>query len=751
MPVTKTSYITCPLCEATCGLEVVTQGGEVFSIKGDSEDVFSKGHICPKAYGLKELDTDPDRIREPRIRRENGQWQTVSWHEAFVEIERGLTPILKQHGRNALAIYAGNPNAHNLSSMLYLPVMLRAAGTQNIYSATSVDQLPKQVSAALMFGTPLSVPVPDLERTEYLLLLGANPLVSNGSLLTAPDMRGRLRRLRARGGKLIVIDPYRTRTAQEADEHHFIRPGYDAHFLFALVHTLFAENLVHLGRLAEYVTGLEQVRDLAQHFSPEQVAALCGIDADTIRTIARTLASTAHAAVYGRIGTCTQEFGTLASWLVDVLNTLTGNLDREGGAMFPKAAAGARNTSGLPGRGRSTQVGRWKSRVRGLPELFGELPVVCLAEEIDTPGDGQVKALITIAGNPVLSTPNSQRLQQSLEQLNFMVSVDMYLNETTRYANVILPPLPALARSHYDIALYQLAAHNIANYSAPAIEREPDALDEWEVLLFLAAILMGQGTAIDTTMMDDMTIGQLIQREIATKGSPIQGRDASEIVVALQPRRGPERILDFMLRIGPYGDGFNAQQDGISLAILEAAPHGVDLGPLQPRIPEVLRTASGKIELAPAIIVTDVERLQASLARTPGQMLLIGRRDLRSNNSWMHNIHALTKGKDRCILHMHPNDATHLSVTNGEIVCITSRVGTIEAPIEITDAIMPGVVSIPHGWGHNLSGTHQHIATEHAGVNTNILTDEEAIDVLSGNAALNGVAVKVEKKQTAYV
>ncbi len=747
MTATKTSYITCPLCEATCGLEVVTQGREVISIKGDSEDVFSKGYICPKAYGLKELDADPDRIREPMIRRDD-QWQTVSWQEAFTEVERGLAPILKQHGRNALAVYAGNPNAHNLSSLLYLPVMLRAAGTQNIYSATSVDQLPKQVSVALMFGTPLSVPIPDVERTEYLLILGANPLVSNGSLFTAPDMRGRLRRLRARGGKLVVIDPYRTRTAQEADEHHFIRPGYDAHFLFALVHTLFVENLIHLGRLVEHTIGIEQVRELAQHFAPEQVAALCGIDAETIRAIARDLANTPCAAVYGRIGTCTQEFGTLSSWLVDVLNTLTGNLDREGGVMFPKAAAGARNTNGLAGGNRrGMQIGRWKSRVRGLPELFGELPVVCLAEEIETPGDGQVKALITIAGNPILSTPNSQRLQHSLEKLDFMVSVDMYLNETTRYANVILPPLPALARSHYDIVFYQLATHNIANYSTPIIEREVGALDEWEVLLKLSAILMGHSANVDAAVVDDMTIGQLVQREVVIKGSKIQGRDASEIVAELHPHRGPERMLEFMLRTGPYGDGFDSQQEGLNLATLEANPHGVDLGPLQPRIPEVLRTPSGKIELAPAIIVADVERLQASLTRTPDQMLLIGRRELRSNNSWMHNILALTKGKDNCTLHIHPNDATRLGLTDGDAAHVSSRVGAVDVPIEITDAIMPGVVSIPHGWGHNLSGTHMQVAAEHAGVNTNILTDEEVVDVLSGNAALNGVAVKVEKKQ----
>lgn len=749
MSETKTSYFTCPLCEATCGLEVITQGSEVLSIKGDSEDVFSKGHICPKAYGLKELDTDPDRIREPRVRRD-GQWHTVSWDEAFAEIERGLTPILKQHGRNALAAYVGNPNAHNLSGMLYLPVLLRAAGTQNIYSATSVDQLPKQVSAALMFGTPLSIPIPDLARTQYLLILGANPLVSNGSLLTAPDMRSRLRRLRARGGKVVVIDPYRTRTAQEADEHHFIRPGYDAHFLFSLVHTLFAENLVRPGRLTEHLTGIEQVRNLAQAFAPEQVASLCGIDANTIRAIARELASTPHVAVYGRIGTCTQEFGTLASWLVDVLNVLTGNLDHEGGAMFPKAAAGARNTSGLPGKGRGTQIGRWKSRVRGMPELFGELPTVCLAEEMETPGEGQIKALITVAGNPVLSTPNSERLQQALGKLDFMVSVDMYLNETTCYANVILPPLPVLAHSHYDIAFYQLSTHNIANYSPPVFEPDAGALDEWEVLLKLAAILMGQGRDIDVNLLDDMTLGQVVQREVATKGSPVYGRDASEIVAMLQARRGPERMLDFLLRVGPYGDGFNPQQDRLTLAKLEEKPHGIDLGPLQPRIPEVLRTPSGKIELAPPFIVADVARLRASLARTPGAMLLIGRRDLRSNNSWMHNIHALAKGKNRCTLHIHPDDAVRLGLANGETACVSSRVGTVEVPVEITDAIMPGVVSIPHGWGHNLSGAQLHIAAEHAGVNTNILTDEEAIDALSGNAALNGVVVKVEKKQFAY-
>ncbi len=746
MTATKTSYATCPLCEATCGLEVVTRGREVISIRGDTEDVFSHGYICPKAYSLKELDTDPDRIRQPMVRRDGG-WQTVSWDAAFAEIERGLAPILQRYGRNALAIYVGNPNAHNLSGLLYVPVLVHAAGTQNFFTASTVDQMPKQVTAGLMFGTALSVPVPDLERTEYLLLLGANPLVSNGSLMTAPDMRGRLRRLRQRGGKVIVIDPYRTRTAQEANEHHFIRPGYDAYFLFALVHTLFAEGLVAPGKLTEHMVGLEQVQELARNFAPERVASVCGIDAQTIRRIARDLASAQKAAVYGRIGTCTQEFGTLTSWLVDVLNVLTGNLDREGGAMFPKAAVGARNTSGIPGKGRGVRFGRWKSRVRGLPEVFGELPVVCLAEEIETPGEGQIKALLTVAGNPVLSNPNSRRLQQALGTLEFVVSVDMYLNETTRYAHVILPPPSPLAHAHYDVALYQLAVHNVAHYSPAVVDSEPGTLDEWEVLLRLASILAGQGSAVNPAVLDEMNITALVQREVTTPGSPIAGRDPAEILAALKPLHGPERMLDFLLRVGPYGDGFNGQSNGLTLAALQENPHGVDLGPLQPRIPEVLRTPSGKIELAPSTIVADVERLLASLDKVNGHMLLIGRRDLRSNNSWMHNLNVLVKGKNRCTLHIHPDDATRLKLLNGEVACVTSRVGTVEVPIEITDAIMPGVVSIPHGWGHNLSEMNMHIATEHAGVNTNVLTDEVEVDPLSGNAVLNGIVVSVRRKQ----
>ncbi|HYH59734.1 MAG TPA: molybdopterin-dependent oxidoreductase, partial [Thermoleophilaceae bacterium] len=441
---------TCPLCEATCGLRIEVEDNRVLSIRGDDEDVFSRGFLCPKAAGLKALEEDPDRLRRPLVRRD-GELREATWAEAWHVVEEGLAPVLEQHGRNAVAVYLGNPSAHNLAANVYAPAFLKALGSQNVYSASTVDQMPKQVSAGLMFGAGLSVPVPDLDRCEHLLVLGANPLVSNGSLMTSPNARGRIRAIRKRGGKVVVVDPRRTRTAEEADEHHAVVPGTDAHLLLGVVHTLFAEGLVDLGAAAPHVAGLDAVEQLAGDFTPERVEPVCGIAAGEIRRIAREFAAAERAACYGRIGTCTQEFGTLASWLIDVVNTLTGNLDREGGAMFTRAAAGQRNSVGKPGSGRGFAIGRWHTRVRGLPEAIGELPVSALAEEIDTPGEGQIRALITQAGNPLVSTPNSDRLERAVEGLDFMLSIDIYVNETTRHADVILPAPGPLEKSQYDL------------------------------------------------------------------------------------------------------------------------------------------------------------------------------------------------------------------------------------------------------------------------------------------------------------
>ena len=736
-----THYRTCPFCEATCGLEIETEGREVVAVKGDDADVFSRGFICPKAYGIKQLHEDRDRLTTPLIRRD-GELVEASWDEAFEEIDRRLSPILAEHGRNSVGVYLGNPNAHNLSAILYAPALMRMLGSQNLYSASTVDQMPKQISAGHMFGTMLSIPIPDVDRCQHLLLLGANPLVSNGSLLTAPDMRGRLRAIRERGGKVVVVDPRRTRTAEEADEHHFIRPGADALLLAGIACTLVEEGLDDPGAVTGHLNGLEELRALVREFPPEAVAGPCGIEATEIRRMARELAAAERAAVYARMGTCTQEFGTLASWLVDVLNVLTGNLDREGGAMFTRAAAGQRNSAGPGGTGKGVRFGRWASRVRGLPEAYGELPAAALAEEIDTPGEGQIRALVTIAGNPLVSTPNSERLTRAVEGLEFMLAIDIYVNETTRHADVILPGPEPLEKSHYDIALYQLAARNVARYSPPVFE--PSMPPEWRTFLRLAGIVVGQGAHTDVDALDSMVVQTLIQRELSAPGSRVAGRDPGELLAALEPRHGPERIIDLMLRVGPYGDGFGADPEGLTLDTLERHPHGIDLGPLEPRLPDVLRTPSGKVELMPEPIAADVERLRGALARERnGGMVLIGRRQLRSNNSWMHNLPALVKGKDRCTLHIHPDDAERLGLSDGGRALVRSTAGEVEAPVELTDGIMPGVISIPHGWGHDEDGVRLGVAAAHAGVNSNVLADEGLVDPLSGNAVLNGIPVEV--------
>jgi anaerobic selenocysteine-containing dehydrogenase len=716
-------YRTCPLCEATCGLEIeVKDDGSIGRIRGDRDDVFSRGFICPKGSTLKQLHTDPDRLRTPMVRGDDGELHPATWDEAFAEIERRLVPILTEHGRDAVAVYLGNPTVHNLSASLYSRFVIRALGTHNVFSASTVDQRPKEVSSGLMFGTMISWPVPDLDRTDHLIILGANPYESNGSLATAPDWPGRLEAIVERGGKVVVVDPKRTRTADMASEHVPIRPGTDAHLLMAMVNVLFAEDLVDLGVAGPHVdpAHVDEVRSACAAFTPEAVAPVTGIDAEVIRRMTRELAVAPAAAVYGRIGTCTQEFGTLASWLVDVLNALTGNLDKPGGAMWAKPAAMGANTNGTPGKGRGVKLGRRASRVRGLPETYGELPVATMAEEMDTPGEGQVRAFVCLAGNPALSTPNSDRLTRALEKLEFMVSVDIYVNETSRHADVILPGSSPLERSHYDVGFYQFSLRNIANYSPPVLPLSDDAMDEWKVLAKLALIAQGMGADADPAIVDDMAIKALADRN---------GFD----IASLGDRVGPERMLDYLLRTGPYE---------LSLDELLAHPHGIDLGALEPRLPEMLRTPTGKIDLAPESIVADVPRLQASLdRRANGGFVLIGRRHLRSNNSWMHNINVLVKGKPRCTLQIHPEDAARLGL-DGEAK-VSSRAGAVIVPVEVTDAVMPGVVSLPHGWGHDMPGLRTEVARANAGVNSNVLTDEDLMDPLSGNAVLNGIPVEV--------
>ena len=737
----KIEYRTCPLCEATCGLELHLEGRDIALVRGDKEDVFSKGYICPKGAAIKDLDSDPDRLTRPIVRR-GTEWHEVSWDEAFAVIAEGFKGVIDRHGRQAIGSYLGNPCAHNLAPIIYNRVLLQAIGSTNVFSASTVDQMPKHVSSGLMFGTPISVPVPDVDHTDYLLMLGANPFASNGSLMTAPDIPGRLRAMKERGARFVVVDPRRSKSAEEADEHLFIRPGTDAHFLFGIVNTILSSGREDLGRADGITDGLEDLKRLAKSFTPEAVAPICGVSAETIRRITNELLDAPTAAVYGRMGTCTQEYGTVASWLVDVVNILTGNLDKPGGALFNNPAAGSANTGGTPGKGRGFRTGRRTSRVEGLLEVLGEFPVSTLGPEIDTPGDGQIRAMLTVAGNPVVSTPNSGRLDASFASLEFMVSVDIYRNETTRHADVILPPGGLLTKGHYDLALYSLAIRNVANYSPPLLDLEPHEMHEWEILLRLAVIAGGgAGTAEEAGALDDFVIRTLVEK---AAGREDDLPDAEGMLSELAKRRGSERVLDFMLRTGPYGDRFGAKPDGISLDYLIAHPHGVDFGPLASRLPEVLKTPTGRIDIAPEAIVSDVEsRLIPSLSLKREGYVLVGRRDLRSNNSWMHNIKVLVKGKPRCTLHVHPDDADILGLIDGSNALVKSRVGEVVVPVEVTDGIMPGVVSIPHGWGHGVEGTSMAIAAANAGVNTNILTDATQIDPLSGNAVLNGVPVSV--------
>ncbi len=719
----------------------------MLGVRGDRDDVFSHGFICPKGASLGELHADPDRLRTPLVRR-RGELVEASWDEAFARVDELLAPILAAGDRDAIGAYLGNPNAHTLDGLIYLRAVIKAFGTRNVFTATSVDQLPKQLSSALMFGAGLSVAVPDLDRTDHILILGANPLVSNGSLMTAPDSRGRLRAIQERGGKVVVVDPRRSRTAEVADEHHFIRPGRDALLLAAIAHVLLAEGIADPGALADHLNGLDELGPALEPFAPEAVGNACGIEPAVIAAIARELASAERAVVYARIGTTTAQFGTLASWLVDVINALTGNLDREGGAMFPLAAAGQSNSSGEPGRGRGFTPGRWSSRVRGLGESFGELPVACLAEEIETAGPGRIRAMLTIAGNPLLSTPNAGRLRRAFESLEVIISVDAYVNETTEFADVVFPAPSPLARSHYDLALYQLAVRNVANFSPPMVDSEVEP--EWRTFLRLAAIAAGQGPDADIDGIDRLVAFEAARRETVSAGSPAEGMDPAAVVAALGDRRGPERVLDLLLRCGPYGAGIGDAggrgTEGLSLELLERNPHGIDLGPLRPRLPDLLRTASGRVELAPSQILADLPRLELAARERgdgDGAMVLIGRRQLRSNNSWMHNLPHLVRGKPRCTMQISPADAARLGLADGDAALVRSRTGALEAPVEVTDAIMDGVVSIPHGWGHDAAGARLGVAAANAGVNSNLLSDETLVDELSGNAVLNGVPVEV--------
>lgn len=724
---------TCPLCEAMCGLEVHVQDQRVELIRSDRDDVWSKGYLCPKGTTLGHLHHDPDRLRSPLIK-EGGEFREATWDEAFARCGELLGRVIDRHGKAAVTAYIGNPTAHNFSLGRYIGLFVGLADLPIIYSAGTVDQWPKNVSTMLLYGHMWWIPTPDIRRTDYWMILGGNPQASQGSLLACPDALGEIGRIRDRGGKVVVVDPRRTGTADVADEWVPIVPGTDAALLLAIAHVLFAEGLVDLGGLADLVNGLDEVEAAAADWAPERVAATCGVDADTIRRLAREIAAAPTAAVYGRIGTCNQEFGTLASWLVDVVNILTANFDTPGGLMFGNPVAWGVNSLPLPDFADGVTFGRWKTRVRGAPEVLGQVPLSCLAEEIASPGDGQVKALVTVAGNPVISAPDAGRLDDALPALEAMISIDNWLNETTRHADVILPGLSALEQPHFDDLITMWAASSMGNFSPAVFPPADDRPAEWEILTRLGAMIAGfPADDIDVGMLDDGFFAALCDA---------QGVDAGA-TMAHYDHGGPERLLDLQIRTGPFGDRYGEDPDGLTLDDFRDNPHGIDRGPLVPRVRELLNTPSGKIELAPPYITADLPRLAERLDRPAGGLVLTSRRHLRSNNSWMHNVNVLVKGKERCTLLIHPDDAARTGVTDGSVASVRSEAGQVEVPVEVSDEMMPGVVSLPHGWGHDKAGTRLSVAREHPGVNNNLLAPGHLTDPLSNNAVVNGIPVEV--------
>ncbi|MBK7394929.1 MAG: molybdopterin-dependent oxidoreductase [Myxococcales bacterium] len=696
---------TCTLCEAACGILVDTEGDRVVGVRGDPDDPQSRGYVCPKVVGMQDLHEDPDRLRRPLLRRGEDFVETT-WQEALDFAAEGILRVRRAHGPDAVAVYQGNPTAHNLGLLTAGQAVLRKLGTRNLFSASSTDQVPHMRAAHEMFGHVLLMPVPDVDRTDHWLVLGANPVVSNGSIMTAPDQRRRIKELQARGGKLVVVDPRRTETAELADTHVFIRPSTDALLLFAMLYVVFAEGLERPG---PHLAGLDELRRLARDFAPDQVASATGVASDRIATMAREFARAERAACYVRVGTCHQEHGTLVSWLAYALNAVTGNLDRAGGAMWTTPAAELMVIADLFGL---SSVGGAHSRVRGLPAVGGELPVAVLAEEIETPGQGQIRALITSAGNPVLSAPNGRRIEAALAELDHMVAVDSFLNETTRHAHVILPPVSPLQRAHYDLALNAFGVRNHAKWVDAPLPKGPDELDDFEIFVKLGArILPGISAA-----------------------GPLQMP-----VSALLRKLGPEAVVDLALRAGPYG----TFRGGLSLAELRKSPHGLDLGPLRSRLPDLLRTPDRKVQLAPQALVAEVPALRALLAPRGDTLTMIGRRHLRSNNSWLHNSTRLVKGRDRCTLLVNPTDARARGIADGALVAVKNARGEVRLRAEVSEEMMPGVVSMPHGFGHHRPGTRMAVAEAHAGVSANDLTDDMLLDRLSGNAAFSGVTVEV--------
>jgi anaerobic selenocysteine-containing dehydrogenase len=712
----RTVFRTCTLCEAMCGLRFDVAGERIVAVAGDPDDPCSRGWVCPKGLAIADVHHDPDRLRTPVRRTPGGDFEPIGWDAALDLVAERLLAVKRTHGADAVGVYIGNPVVHNHGALLLRAALLKALGTRNAYSASSQDTAPRFAASYYLYGASLVVPVPDVDRTQYLLCIGANPVVSNGSFVSAPNFKGRLAALRQRGGRLVVVDPRRSETARIADEHVPIRPGTDAAFLLAMVHVLAARGRIDTAAIARVADGWETIAARLPAFAPARVADFTGIPAATIERLALEFADAPSAAAYARIGTCNAHHGTVSQWASDLLNLVAGRLGAVGGAIFPEPAI---DTAAL-GRFLGDGHDRWRSRVRQLPETLGDLPGATLADEIETPGPGQVRALLTYAGNPVLSLPNGRRVEAAIERLDFVASIDLYVNETTRHADVILPGAWSLAEDHVDVLVAGFAVRNVARWSPPVVPRGADERADWEILLALVERL---------------------------GGGPM-GVPALDAAYRLGKRVGlrwdPTSTADLVLRLGAHGDRFLPWSRGLSMRKLRAAPHGLDLGTPRPGVAHRVFHRSGRMQLAAPPMLRGLDVLEADVAAPRGDMLrLIGRRDLRSNNSWMHNVPAMVRGRDRCVLLVHPDDARRAGVADGTDAVLESRVHAGTVRVRVSDEMVPGVVSLPHGWGHATSARWQRVAGANPGVSANDWTDDADVEAVVGQSILNGVPVRL--------
>lgn len=723
---TENKLTFCRICEPLCGMVATVEDGRLTTLRPDREHPLSSGFACPKGIAFTEVVNDPDRVTKP-LRRGPDGFEEVGWDEALTDIATRLSAVLREHGSGAVGWYMGNPAAFSYSHLVGVIAFIKGIGRHSHYfTASSQDTSSRLLASQFLYGSPLSVPIPDLNRTDLLVMMGANPLVSHGSFLTAPRIKDRLRDITGRGGRVVVIDPRRTETAAEYDWLGIV-PDTDAYLLLSLLQVLFAENIADRPSIESQAHGLDWLRAQAARFTPEVTAATTGIRPDDVRALARTLAETPRAAVYGRFGTCVGRNGTLTTYLIDAVNLVAGNLDTAGGSVFnPLRIPGQRWAMLLMGAMLRRAYRRKRTRIGGFGSVIGAEPAALMAKEIAVPGPRQIRALFVSAGNPVLSVPNGDELEAATEKLDLMVGLDFYLTETAAHCDYLLPVTTMYERDDFALTFQQFQATPFRQATEAVVAPPGEARSEWAIIDDLMH-RMSARTPVFAVL-------GLIRRLLRSIGRQLD----------------PRPIADLIIRISEGGDRFGLRRTGLTFRRLTGDhPHGVVLGPhIRTRVlREVLAYADRRVHLRHDEIATEIATLSEHEDSDRYPLRLIGMREPRSENSWMHNSPLLRRGNNR--EHralMHSDDAAELGIADRDVVQVTSMTGQIELPVELTADIVRGAVAIPHGYGHKGTGRWQ-VANRAGGANVNLLmsSEPEHIEALAGMSQLTGVPISVRK------